>query len=302
VVLYKNGVGYFEHTARVHGTQDLSIDFTTAQLNDVLKSLTAVDLGEGRVSSVRYNSIAPLDERLKALRLPFGERVTQAEYLSALRGAHIEVHSGSVTAAGRLLSVEKVRKEHSKDDFEEITTFSIVTDAGEMKNFELGAGTSVRIAERELTEEVGRYLSLIGSSRARDVRRMTFAATGSGDRDVFVSYISEVPIWKSTYRILLPEKPGEKPLLQGWAIVDNTIGEDWKDIQLSLVAGAPQSFIQDISQPFYARRPVVPLPESVMLTPQSHEATVEQYAQLQAPPAAGFSSHATTSLDLQRPS
>ncbi|PYX50285.1 MAG: hypothetical protein DMG79_06330, partial [Acidobacteria bacterium] len=64
VVLYKNGVGYFEHTARVHGTQDLSIDFTTAQLNDVLKSLTAVDLGEGRVSSVRYNSIAPLDERL----------------------------------------------------------------------------------------------------------------------------------------------------------------------------------------------------------------------------------------------
>ena len=45
-----------------------------------------------------------------------------------------------------------------------------MTDAGEMRNFELGAGTSVRIAERELTDEVGRYLSLIGSSRARDVR------------------------------------------------------------------------------------------------------------------------------------
>src|SRR5258708_39394894 len=72
VVLYKNGVGYFEHTARVHGTQDLSIDFTTAPLNDVRKSLTAVDLGDGRVSSVRYNSIAPRDERLRSLRLPFG--------------------------------------------------------------------------------------------------------------------------------------------------------------------------------------------------------------------------------------
>lgn len=91
VVLYKNGVGYFEHTARVHGTQELSIDFTTSQLNDVLKSLTAVDLGDGRVSSVRYNSIAPLDERLKSLRLPFGEQVTQAEYLLALRGARVEV-------------------------------------------------------------------------------------------------------------------------------------------------------------------------------------------------------------------
>src|SRR5437899_7801303 len=54
VVLYKNGVGYFEHSCRVHGNQDLAIDFTTAQLNDVLKSLTAVDLGDGRISSVRY--------------------------------------------------------------------------------------------------------------------------------------------------------------------------------------------------------------------------------------------------------
>jgi hypothetical protein len=297
VVLYKNGVGYFEHTALVHGTQDLSIDFTTAQLNDVLKSLTAVDLGDGRVSSVRYNSIAPLDERLKSLRLPFGEQVTQAEYLTALRGARIEVRSGSATATGRLLSVEKIHKQRGRDDFEDVTTFSIVTDAGEMRNFDLGAGTSVRIAERELTDEVGRYLSLIGSSRARDVRRMSFTAAGSGDRDIFVSYISEVPVWKSTYRILFPEKPNEKPLLQGWAIVDNTIGEDWKDVQLSLVAGAPQSFIQDISQPFYARRPVVPLPESVMLTPQSHEATVEQYAKLQAPPPPPpGASHATTSL------
>ncbi len=292
VVLYKNGVGYFEHTARVQGTQDLSIDFTTSQLNDVLKSLTAVDLGEGRVSSVRYNSIAPLGERLKSLRLPFGEQVTQAEYLMALRGARVEVRMGAASAAGRLLSVEKTRKQRSKDDFEDVTSFSIVTDAGEMKNFELGSGTSVRIAERELTDEVGRYLSLIGSSRARDVRRMSFTAGGSGDRDIFVSYISEVPIWKSTYRIIFPAKPGEKPLLQGWAIVDNTIGEDWKDVQLSLVAGAPQSFIQDISQPFYARRPVVPLPESIMLTPQSHQATLEsdrleQFAELQGAGSGG---------------
>jgi hypothetical protein len=54
-------------------------------------------------------------------------------------------------------------------------------------------------------------LNLVGSSRARDLRRMTISATGTGDRDIFVSYISEVPIWKSTYRIILPDKPSEKP-------------------------------------------------------------------------------------------
>src|SRR5690242_13486032 len=107
---------------------------------------------------------------------------------------------------------------------------------------------------------------------------MSISATGNGDRDIFVSYISEVPVWKSTYRIILPEKAGEKPLLQGWAIVDNTIGEDWKDVQLSLIAGAPQSLIQDISQPLYGRRPVVPLPEAAMLTPQTQEATMKENA------------------------
>ena len=289
VVLYKNGVGYFEHSARVHGNQDLTIDFTTAQLNDVLKSLTAVDLGEGRISSVRYNSIAPLDERLKALRLPFGQQVTQADFLSALRGARVEVRTGSASSSGRLLSVEKERRANAKGDFYDATVFSIVSDSGEMKNFELGPGTSVHLEERDLSDEVGRYLNLISSSRARDLRRMTITATGTGDRDVFVSYISEVPIWKSTYRIILPAKANEKALLQGWAIVDNTVGEDWKDVQLSLIAGAPQSFIENISQPYYVRRPVVELPPSVMLTPQAHEGTVnaEFGGTPESPPVSG---------------
>ena len=279
VVLYKNGVGYFEHSARVRGDQELGIDFTTAQLNDVLKSLTLVDLGNGHISGVRYNSIAPLDERLKALRLPFGEQVSRVDFLTALRGARVEVRSNGETAIGRLLSVDQEDRATDSGTTYKVTYFSVLTDLGEMKNFELGPTVSIRLADHDLNDEVGRYLNLVGSSRARDLRRMTITSSGSGEREIFVSYISEVPVWKSTYRIILPEHVGEKPLLQGWAIVDNTIGEDWKDVQLSLIAGAPQSFIQDISQPLYARRPVVPLPESALLTPQTHEATVDDKEQ-----------------------
>ena len=283
VVLYKNGMGYFEHSTRIRGNQDLAIDFTTSQLNDVLKSLTAVDLGEGRITGVRYNSIAPLDERLKALRLPFGEQLTRVDFLAALRGARVEVHSGSEAATGRLLSVEKEKRFNEKGDSYEVTEFSVITDSGDMRNFDLGPSTSVRLAERDLGDEVEKYLNLIGSSRARDLRRMTISASGTGDREIFVSYISEVPVWKSTYRIILSEKPNEKPVLQGWAIVDNTVGEDWKDVQLSLIAGAPQSFIQDISRPLYTRRPVVPLPQAAMLTPQTQEASMSAPAPASAP-------------------
>ena len=296
VVLYKNGVGYFEHSARVHGNQDLAIDFTTSQLNDVLKSLTAVDLGDGHISGVRYNSIAPLDERLKALRLPFGEQITQVDFLAALRGARVEVRNGSDTATGRLLSVEKEKRFTDKGESYEVTAFSVISDTGDLRSFDLGSSTSVRLVEHDLNDEVGKYLNLIGSSRARDLRRMTISATGTGDREIFVSYISEVPVWKSTYRIILPDKPNDKPLLQGWAIVDNTVGEDWRDVQLSLIAGAPQSFIQDISRPLYTRRPVVPLPQAAMLTPQTQEASMSAPAPAVAQT---FDANAETSLTVE---
>ncbi len=235
VVLFKNGVGYFEHLGRVRGNQDVSIDFTSGQLNDVLKSLTALDLGSGRITGVSYNSDAPLSRRLAALRLPLGEQATVAQFLGALRGARIEVRSGVAVYTGRLLSIERKTRVSGGTTLE-VDVVSLVTDAGELRTIELGPTTSVRILERELSQEVNRYMGLVASTRDRDLRRMTLSTAGTGERPLFVSYISEVPVWKTTYRLVLPSKAGAKPLLQGWAIVDNTVGEDWENVELSLVA------------------------------------------------------------------
>ena len=273
VILYKNGIGYFEHAGRVRGGQDVNIDFTTAQLNDVLKSLTVLDLGKGRIRGVSYNSTAPLQRRLGSLRLPVGDNPTAAAFLGALRGARVEVRSGTTSAIGHLLSVEERELSSKGEEKIKVQQLSLITDTSEVRTFDLTPATSVRTTERDLNEEIGKYMKLMASSRDQDVRRMTISTAGSGDRDLLVSYISEVPMWKSTYRIVVPKEG--KPLLQGWAVVDNTVGEDWKSVQLSLVAGAPQSFVQELSQPYYARRPVVPLPENAMITPQTHEPTME---------------------------
>jgi hypothetical protein len=282
VILYKNGVGYFEHAGHVRGSQDVNVDFTTAQLNDVLKSLTVLDLGKGRITGVSYNSNAPLAKRLGSLHLPVGENPTTAQFLDALRGARLEVKNGSESATGRLLSIDEREIPIKGDQKITVDQISIVSDAGEVRVFDLTPATSVRVAEKEVNEEVGKYLGLVASTRDQDLRRMTISTAGDGERDLLVSYISEVPVWKSTYRIVIPNEG--KPLLQGWAIVDNTVGEDWKNVELALVAGAPQSFVQELSQPYYTRRPVVPLPENALLTPQTHEATLEETAQLQSPP------------------
>jgi len=274
VVLYKNGVGYFEHLGHVRGSQDVHVDFTSAQLNDVLKSLTVLDLSGGRITGVDYNSEAPLARRLATLRLALGERPTVAEFLGALRGARVEIRSGAgVAITGKLLSVERKTRMGTAGSVE-MEQISVISDAGEVRNVDLNTSTSVRIVDHDLNTEVGKYLGLVASAREQDVRRMTISTTGNGERSLYVSYISEVPIWKTTYRIVLPTKEGKRPLLQGWAIVDNTVGEDWNDVELSLVAGAPHSFIQQLSEPYYGRRPVVPLPESVQLSPQTHASTL----------------------------
>jgi hypothetical protein len=280
VILYKNGVGYFEHAGQVRGSQDVNVDFTTAQLNDVLKSLTVLDLGKGRITGVSYNSNAPLERRLGSLHLAVGENPTTAQFLNALRGARLEVRSGSESASGRLLSIDEREIPIKGDQKVTIDQISIVSDNGEVRVFDLTPTTSVRVAEKDVNDEVGKYLGLVASTRDQDVRRMTISTAGEGERNLVVSYISEVPVWKSTYRIVIPNDG--KPLLQGWAIVDNTVGEDWKNVELSLVAGAPQSFVQQLSQPYYARRPVVPLPQNAMITPQTYEATLEE-----ATPAVG---------------
>lgn len=281
VVLYKSGVGYFEHQGSVTGSVDVSIQFTSGQLNDVLKSLTALDLDNGQISSIGYNSVAPLEQRLAALRVPLGTRPDVLQFYNALRGARIEVRTGAGAITGRLLGIERKPARDSASAPTDVLT--VIANDGTVRSIELRANVTVRIAEQDLREDIGRYLAVVASGRDQDVRRMRLAATGSGTRRLLVSYISEVPIWKSTYRLVLPDTHTEQAVLQGWAIVDNTVGADWSNVELSLVAGAPQSFIQQVSQPYYARRPVVPLPQMAQLAPQTHQATLTAFDAVASP-------------------
>ena len=273
VVLYKSGVGFFEHQGSVNGSVDVAIQFTSGQLNDVLKSLTALDLDNGQISSIGYNSAAPVEQRLAALRLPLDSKPDLLQFYNALRGARVEVQTGTGVVAGRLLGLERKPARDAASEPTDVLT--VIANDGTVRSIALRPNVSVRIAERDLRDDIGRYLAVVASGRDQDIRRMTLAATGNGTRRLVVSYVSEVPIWKSTYRLVLPDGDAS-PVLQGWAIVDNTVGADWTNVELSLVAGAPQSFVQRVSQPHYARRPEVPLPQTVLLNPQTHQATLRE--------------------------
>lgn len=213
VSLYKNGVGFFEHSGRVIGDEAVVIDFTSAQLNDVLQSLTAIDLGGGRISGAGYNSTTPLDQQLKLLPLALGEAPTSIDFYNAIRGARVEVRSPAGTLAGRLLSFE-VRTTPGPTDNAPSTEKHFVTiasESGDIRTFELTPATTVRLLDTPLRTDLTRYLHLLDGNRNQALRHLTLfdkaPSASRSARDLRVSYLSEVPIWKSTYRILFTDTP-----------------------------------------------------------------------------------------------
>lgn len=56
VILYSNGVAYIERRGTVSGHAEISLSFKQSQVDDVLKSMVVLDLGQGRIGAVSYNS------------------------------------------------------------------------------------------------------------------------------------------------------------------------------------------------------------------------------------------------------
>jgi len=293
VSLYKNGVGFFEHAGHVTGDQSVTIDFTTAQLNDVLQSLTAIDLNGGRIAGADYNSTTPLDQQLKALPLALPDNTTFSILYNALKGTRVEVSGSGAPFTGRIVDEEMHKTGAGKDEagMTEGRFLTVAADSGEVRVFQITPSLSVRLLDTAAHTDLTQYLQVLDSNRNTGLRHLTLQDNGTGTRELNVSYLSEVPIWKSTYRILFTEpKAGtaataQTATLQGWSVVDNITGADWINVQLSLIAGAPQSFIQPLSVPYYSRRPQIGLPQEAQLTPQTHESG-EAVAQAKATPAA----------------
>jgi hypothetical protein len=254
VVLYKHGVGYFERKGRVTGSEALHLDFKARDMNDVLKSMTVLDLSGGSVSAVSYDSTKPLEQLLQEATIRIPESGSLTALLGQIKGARVRVRvGGKESVEGLIVGLESLPVVEGKVSV--VRPFLSLLVGAALRTIDL-----IEIVELEFLDEAVRkdlefYLATVLSSYKKDSKRMSILTAGEGERELFVSYVLEAPVWKTSYRILLEEtKP---PLLQGWALVDNTGDEDWVDVDLALIAGLPVSFVHDLYSPRYMRRPIV---------------------------------------------
>src|SRR5262245_8151722 len=283
VVLYKHGVGYFEHAGKISGNQTLTFSFSAAEMNDVLKSLTAIDFSGGKISTIGYDTKAPPDRLLSQFGFALPDQGALTALLARLRGAQIELTVGQSKTTGSIIGVES-RPEARGDKVVDVEVLTILTDAYQLYSVPLREITGLRFVDDALSKDLGRYLEIRRDGYHRDRKLVALRAEGDGERDLFVSYVLETPVWKVSYRLLLDDSGSA--LLQGWAIVDNTSQTDWENVELSLVSGLPVSFVQDLYSPLYRRRPVVRMEEELALAPQTHEGGFSEEAKVLAEAAA----------------
>ncbi|MBA2544203.1 MAG: DUF4139 domain-containing protein [Deltaproteobacteria bacterium] len=250
VVLYRNGVGYFERGGRVTG-DNLTIRVRKDQVNDLLKSLTVVEKAGGRAVSISM----PLDPRAwaNAANATLGPGSgSLAEVLDKLRGTEVTLRTKDGEAIdGRILIVEAIVPEPGPDKEQRIERDYKVTliKSSRMSVVRLSQVAGITLHNGDIALQFQRSLDATAGEGMFQQVDVTIRLSGQHSHDLVVSYVVGAPMWKPTYRIVLPEKGKGAALLQGWAVVDNTTGEDWRNIKLALTSGAPIAFRYDLHTP-----------------------------------------------------
>ncbi|RPH47657.1 MAG: DUF4139 domain-containing protein [Planctomycetota bacterium] len=256
IVVYKHGVGYFEREGKVTGNQQVALTFKTAQMKDLLKSLFAVDLNGGQIATIQYDTKDPLSKQLEDILIQVPEENTLTAFLTQLKGARVEATVAGEKTTGSVLGIEPVVKQ-VKDGT--VTSYKLVlyVDGGKIQPIDLLEAQSVRLLDEGLQKDLARVLDIHLKAKHADRKSVVLNAAGQGERSVRVGYIIETPIWKTSYRLLFTDN--ERPLLQGWAILENTTDEDWDQVEVSFVAGSPMSFVMDLYTAYYPQRAEIPV-------------------------------------------
>jgi hypothetical protein len=282
VILYKHGVGYYTRAGELKPGETARLEFKADDMNDVLKSLTVTDRDGGKVSSVRYDASESLDKRLENFPFSTGDQTTLAAFLDQMKGARLELKLGSETVAGAILGARVVKGGEKDAERQTVTLFG---DAGDMRTFDLAAASSIRFADPKLQGQLKDYLAVLGQANSKDRRSIYIDSVGSAARDLIARYTIPSPVWKSSYRLMFGKEGA--PMLEGWAIVDNTSGEDWTSVHLSVVSGKPISFITQLYPPRYVTRPEVELAENKAVAPTVFQASMGAVSSAKpAPPLA----------------
>ncbi len=269
VVLFSSGVGYFQREGTVEGTQRIDLTFATQDINDLIKSLTLRDVDGGTINAITYESNVPVERTLQSFAVNLTNNPTFSDILNQARGEKVEVTMQQANATqpgtltGSIVGVEHKKIAAGKDvvDVECLNLWC----ADGMRSLKLAEVQRVRFLNAIMESEFRKALETLAQGHDSQKKAVSIHFAGHGKRNVKVGYVIENPIWKTSYRLVLPplvkkdakKAEEKKPYLQGWAVVENQTDEDWNGVRMALISGRPISFQMNLYDALFIKRPVV---------------------------------------------
>jgi hypothetical protein len=291
LTLYKHGIGIVEREGQLAG-DEVALTLRSGEVNDVLKSLLVGDRRGGRVLGVRYETPTDRQARLAAVPLALTPDHSLLDLLRALRGQEVRLVVGDGAQAeevnGRLVGIDLPPGETPLAP----TTVSVLDEAADTV-------TTVvldRVRRVVLRDERGAHdlRFFLDSSRSDEAQRTITLRLSPGEHDLTLSYVVPSPTWRVGYRLVAESAPASTPesdgelVLQGWGLFDNTWEEDLDEVDVTLVAGQPISFVYDLAASRVPRRPVVHDVARVAAAPVEFEGVVGEGAEPRAPGVAAM--------------
>jgi hypothetical protein len=269
VVLSTAGLAQFTHSGDVAAGSTVDLPVRLDQVDDLLKSLTIFDQ-ENAIGAVSLPGQAPLTELFRDL--PFGEEALESlpALLNALIGSEIEIE-GPLIARGRLLRVVQEVVNIPDNGHTTRNRLVLMTEGGIVQAI-LEELSAVRFTDMQTQAQIDRALAGLAQNRAKDRRTLAIGLLGTTTRPVGFSYVVAAPVWKTAYRLVLPQDDSGKARLQGWGVVENLTGGDWKDVELSLISGNPVALKQPLYTAFFAERPEIPITAAQRIVPRKDDA------------------------------
>ncbi len=226
--------------------------------------------------------------------LPFGPDalVSLGRVLESLKGAEISV-SGPRSMTGRIASVVVENRRDEDGNVESQHRVALMT-AGGLQQFILEDADNISFVDSTLDAQIKDALIRVSERSAQNKRTLVIESLGEGVRTLTIGYVVEVPLWKSSYRLILPpitEKEENLPArLQGWAVLENTSGQNWHDVELTILSGNPVTFRQALYATYYVDRPEVPVEVlgRVLPDPDTGEITERDLKQVGSMEDTGF--------------
>jgi hypothetical protein len=268
VVISTSGLALYERQGTVTGNQSIDLPVRLDRVDDILKSLVVLD-SKGTLGGVSLPGREPLSQAFRDLPFTEGDLTDLTNLLNALRGSNVKI--GAIE--GRLMNVTP-ENESTKDGGIITRRRVAVSTSSGVKTALIETADSIQFTDKDVQAQIDRALAAMFTNRIKDQRNVTISLRGDGARSIGLAYIEEAPLWKSGYRLVLPKDDNSKALLQGWAVLENTTGQDWDNVNVTLTSGAPVTFKQSLYESYYVDRPDLPVKFMDKIIPRADRGTV----------------------------